>query len=83
MPHVVLVYNSVGAGGRNRRLLDARHPVESLGIRTRAMDRKLRDIEVLPDGSSQLAIGHRTTTSSTQSGYDRDLAEELAETPSP
>jgi DNA recombination protein RmuC len=36
-----------------RQLDTAAKSVETLGVRTRAMDRKLRDVEVLPDRASQ------------------------------
>jgi DNA recombination protein RmuC len=44
-----------------RQLNTAAKSVESLGIRTRAMDRKLRDVEVLPDHASQILLGAEST----------------------
>ena len=40
-----------------RQLSTAARSVERLGTRTRAMDRKLRDVERLPDESAQLLLG--------------------------
>src|SRR5262249_3204117 len=39
-----------------KQLSTAAKSVESLGIRTRAMDRKLRDVEVLTDSASELLL---------------------------
>ena len=44
-----------------RQLDTAAKSVESLSVRTRAMDRKLRDVEVLPDHASQILLGAETT----------------------
>jgi DNA recombination protein RmuC len=50
-------YNNV-VGSLDRQLRAAANSVESLGRRTRAMDRKLQTVEVLPDdGSAQELLG--------------------------
>ena len=40
-----------------KQLSTAAKSVESLGIRTRAMDRKLRDVEKLPDATTEILLG--------------------------
>jgi DNA recombination protein RmuC len=40
-----------------KQLSTAAKSVETLGVRTRAMDRKLRDVEVLPNHASQILLG--------------------------
>jgi DNA recombination protein RmuC len=49
-------YNSV-VESLSRQLNTAAKSVESLGIRTRAMSRTLRDVEKLPDDTAQLILG--------------------------
>ena len=44
-----------------KQLDTAAKSVESLGVRTRAMDRKLRNVEVLPNHASQVLLGAETT----------------------
>jgi DNA recombination protein RmuC len=61
-----------------RQLDTAAKSVESLGIRTRAMDRKLRDVEVLPDHASQIVLGDGAADESDKVGLTGDLAIELA-----
>jgi DNA recombination protein RmuC len=41
----------------SRQLNTAAKSVESLGVRTRAMSRKLRDVEKLPDDAAQIILG--------------------------
>jgi DNA recombination protein RmuC len=41
----------------SRQLTTAAKSVESLGMRTRAMSRKLRDVEKLPDATAQIVLG--------------------------
>lgn len=41
----------------SKQLTTAAKSVESLGIRTRAMSRKLRDVEKLPDETAQIVLG--------------------------
>ncbi len=41
----------------SKQLSTAAKSVESLGIRTRAMDRKLRDVEKLPDATAEILLG--------------------------
>lgn len=41
----------------SKQLTTAARSVESLGIRTRAMTRKLRDVEKLPDETTQVVLG--------------------------
>jgi DNA recombination protein RmuC len=49
-------YNKV-VDGLSRQLNTAAKSVESLGIRTRAMNRKLRDVEKLPDETAEIILG--------------------------
>jgi DNA recombination protein RmuC len=41
----------------SKQLSTAAKSVESLGIRTRAMNRKLRDVEKLPDATAEILLG--------------------------
>ncbi len=41
----------------SKQLTTAAKSVESLGVRTRAMNRKLRDVEKLPDETAQIVLG--------------------------
>lgn len=43
--------------GLSRQLNTAAKSVESLGVRTRAMNRKLRDVEKLPEDAAQIILG--------------------------
>jgi len=43
-----------------KQLNTAAKSVESLGVRTRAMGRKLRDVEMLPDDATQILLGPAT-----------------------
>lgn len=43
------------------QLATAAKSVDNLGVRTRAMDRKLRDVETLPDGTTQILLGPSLT----------------------
>jgi DNA recombination protein RmuC len=47
-----------------KQLNTAARSVENLGVRTRAMGRKLRDVEVLPDDIASLALGLEDTDES-------------------
>ena len=49
-------YNKV-VEGLSRQLSTAARSVENLGARTRAMNRKLRDVEKLPDETTQILLG--------------------------
>lgn len=49
-------YNAV-VDTLSKQLITAARSVESLGIRTRAMNRKLRDVEKLPDETAQIVLG--------------------------
>ncbi len=40
-----------------KKLQEASHVVESVDVRTRAMDRKLRNVEMLPDAESRALLG--------------------------
>jgi DNA recombination protein RmuC len=46
-----------------KQLSTAAKSVETLGMRTRAMGRKLRDVEILSDDTSQVALGLDANTS--------------------
>jgi DNA recombination protein RmuC len=41
----------------SKQLSTAAKSVENLGMRTRAMNRKLRDVEKLPDATAEIIIG--------------------------
>jgi DNA recombination protein RmuC len=41
----------------SKQLNTAAKSVESLGIRTRAMNRKLRDVETLPEATAEILLG--------------------------
>ncbi len=41
----------------SKQLSTAAKSVESLGIRTRAMNRKLRDVEKLPEATAEILLG--------------------------
>jgi DNA recombination protein RmuC len=49
-------YNDV-VDGLSRQLSTAARSVESLGVRTRAMSKKLRDVEKLPEDTAQIILG--------------------------
>jgi DNA recombination protein RmuC len=49
-------YNKV-VEGLSRQISTAAKSIESLGIRTRAMNRKLRNVEKLPDETTQILLG--------------------------
>jgi DNA recombination protein RmuC len=49
-------YNDV-VDGLSRQLNTAARSVESLGVRTRAMSKKLRDVEKLPEDTAQIILG--------------------------
>ena len=49
-------YNKV-VDGLSRQLNTAAKSVESLSIRTRAMNRKLRDVEKVPDETAEILLG--------------------------
>jgi len=48
-------YNDV-VDGLSRQLNTAARSVESLGVRTRAMSKKLRDVEKLPEDTAQIIL---------------------------
>jgi DNA recombination protein RmuC len=56
-----------------KQLSTAAKSVESLGIRTRAMDRKLRDVEVLTDSASQLLLDAGTADECVEGTMMEDL----------
>jgi DNA recombination protein RmuC len=58
----------------SRQLGAAANSVEALGMRTRAMNRKLRDVETLPDATAQAILGAAIADS------EADVDEEVAPT---
>lgn len=63
-------YNDV-VDGLSRQLSTAARSVESLGVRTRAMSKKLRDVEKLPEETAQIILGPELAE-------PEDIDEELA-----
>jgi DNA recombination protein RmuC len=61
-----------------RQLNTAAKSVESLGIRTRAMDRKLRDVEILPEHASQILLDAGSADEREDVTLTGDLETELA-----
>jgi DNA recombination protein RmuC len=57
-----------------RQLDTAAKSVETLGVRTRVMSRKLQDVEQLPDATSQILLGSEVVTSGsvTDDAKDRE-----------
>src|SRR5262249_48636263 len=61
-----------------KQLNTAAKSVESLGVRTRAMDRNLRDVKALPDHASQVLLGAATTEECDEVSMEEDLRGEPA-----
>jgi DNA recombination protein RmuC len=61
-----------------KQLSTAAKSVETLGVRTRAMDRKLRDVEVLPNHASQILLGVGTPEEYDEVSMEEDLRGEPA-----
>ncbi len=63
-----------------RQLNTAVNTIDSLGIRTRAMSRKLRDVEILPDGTAHEVLGLDQPDAISESGEEEsETARHLVE----
>ncbi|MGO9484640.1 MAG: DNA recombination protein RmuC [Rhodomicrobium sp.] len=71
-------YNDV-VDGLSKQLNTAARSVEKLGVRTRAMNKKLRDVEKLPDDTAQILLG--PSFADTEEAEDQE--EVLSESVSP
>lgn len=68
-------YNNV-VDQLSRQLGTAAKTVEKLGVRTRAMNRRLRDVEKLPDDEAQIVLGPALAVAEEEEEDARILAEE-------
>lgn len=62
----------------SKQLSTAAKSVESLGMRTRAMSRKLRDVEKLPDETAQIVLGPAIDESDEDAEAGEPQAEQVA-----
>lgn len=58
-----------------KQLGAAANTIDALGTRTKAMNRKLRDVEILPAGEAQTVLGLSTATLAAEEGEESEAAE--------